>query len=97
LGSLVGNNTLTSLLGLCPILLELHNLSSKIFLEDVLLALGPDFGPSVEFWVRLPLLKTQAHVVIALGTTRGIYTKTPVTKGNHEVQEKVNHEVLSMS
>jgi hypothetical protein len=57
------------------ILLGLHNLGSQIFLEDAPLALGPNFGPSVEFWVRLPLLKTQVHVVIALGTPRGIITK----------------------
>ena len=61
------------------ILLGLHNLGSQIFLEDVPLALGPNFGPSFEFWVWLPLLKTQVHVVIALGTPRGTITKTPLT------------------
>ena len=79
LGSLVGNNTLTSLLDLCPILLGLHNLGSQIFLKDAPLALGPDFGPLVEFWVQLPLLKTHAYIVIALSTTRGIITKNPFT------------------
>ena len=70
---------LSSLLGPCSHLLGLHNLGSQIFLKDAPLALGPNFGPSVEFWVRLPLLKTQAHVAIALGTPRGTNTKTPLT------------------
>jgi hypothetical protein len=48
-------------------------------LEDAPLALGLNIGPSVEFWVRLPLLKTQVHVAIVLGTTRGTNTKTPLT------------------
>ena len=61
------------------ILLGLHNFGSQIFLEDAPLALGPNFGPSVEFWVRLPPLKTQVHAVIALGTPRGTITKTPLT------------------
>ena len=64
---------------LVPILLGLHNLGSQIFLEDVPLALEPNFGPSVEFWVRFPPLKTQVHIVIALGTPRGTITKTPLT------------------
>jgi hypothetical protein len=78
-GFLVGNITLTSLLDPCPILLGFHNLGSKIFLEDDPLALGPDFGLLVEFWSRISLLKTRVHVAIALGTTRGIITKTPPT------------------
>ena len=78
-GFLVGNITLTSLLDPCPILFGLHNLGSQIFLEDTPLAFKPDFGPSVEFWVRLPLFKTQVHIMIALSTTRGIITKTPLT------------------
>ena len=59
-----------------------YNLGSKLFLEDAPLALRPSFGPSVGFWVRLPLLKIQAHVAIALGTTCGINTKTPLTLPN---------------
>ena len=51
----------------------------SIFLEDVPLALGPNFGLLVEFWVQLPHLKTQVHVVIALGMPRGNITKTPLT------------------
>ena len=57
------------------VLLRLYNFSSQIFLEDVLLALGLNLGPLVEFWVQLPLFKTQVHVVIALGTPRGTITK----------------------
>ena len=41
-----------------------------------------NFGPSVEFWVRLPRLKTQVHVVITLSTPRGKITKTPLTAWN---------------
>ena len=78
-GFLVGNITLTSLLDPCPILFGLHNFGSQIFLEDAPLALGPDFEPSVEFGVRLPLLKTKVDIVIAFGKTRGIITKTPLT------------------
>ena len=58
--------------------LGFHNLGSQIFLEDAPLAFGPNFGPSIEFGFLL-LLKTQVHVVIALGTSRGIVTKTPLT------------------
>jgi hypothetical protein len=65
------------------ILLGLHNLGSQLFLEDASLALGPNFGLSVEFWVRLPLLKTQVHVMIALDTPRGTITKTPPTLGSN--------------
>ena len=59
-----------------------YNLGSKLFLEDAPLALRPSFGPSVGFWVRLPLLKIQAHVAIALDMTRGINTKTLTFFGN---------------
>jgi hypothetical protein len=69
-------------------LLRLQNLGSQIFLEDAPLALGPNFGLSVEFWIRLPLLKTQAHVVIALGTPRGTITKTPPTQSNHNSESE---------
>jgi hypothetical protein len=64
------------------IYLGFHSLSSQLFLEDAPLALGSNFGPSVEFWVRLPLLKTQVHVVITLGMTNGFSTKTPLTYVN---------------
>ena len=64
------------------IYLGFHNLGSQLFLEDAPLALGPNFGPLVEFWIQLPLLKTQIHVVIALGMTRGINTKTSLTDSN---------------
>ena len=54
-------------------------LAFNYFLEDAPLALGSNFGPLVEFWVRLPPFKIQVHVVIALGTPRGTITKTPLT------------------
>jgi hypothetical protein len=78
-GFLVGNIVLSSLFGSCSPYLGFHDFGSQLFLEEAPLALGPNFGPSVEFWVRLPLLKTQVHVAIAFGTTRGIGTKTPLT------------------
>ncbi len=78
-GLLIGNIVLSSLFGSCSPYLGFRDFGSQLFLEDAPLALGPNFGPSVEFWVRLPLLKTQVHVVIALDTTRGISTKTPLT------------------
>ena len=61
------------------IYLGFHSLGSQPLLEDAPLALRLNFGPSVEFWIRLLLLKTQVHVVIALGMTRGTNTKTPPT------------------
>ena len=57
----------------------LDSFGFQLFLEDAPLVLGPTFGPSVEFWVQLPLLKTQVHVVIAFGMTHGTSTKTPLT------------------
>ena len=54
-------------------------LALKILFGSIPLALGLNSGPLVEFWVRLPLFKTQVHVVIALGTPCGIITKTPLT------------------
>ena len=69
-----------ALLVIVLIYLGFYNLSSQLFLEDASLALGPNFGPSVEFWVRLSLLETQAHVVIALSMTRGANTKIPLTE-----------------
>ena len=62
--------------------LGLNSFGFQLCLEDAPLALGPTFGPSVEFWVRLPLHKAQVHVVIAFGSTRDIRTKTPLTDVN---------------
>ncbi len=58
------------------ICLGLDSFGFQLFLEDTPLALGPNFGPSVEFWVRLPLHKAQMHVATALGATRGTSTKS---------------------
>ncbi len=79
LGFLLAIFSCLAFLAVVPIYLSFHNLGSQLFLlEDAPLALGPNFGPSIEFWVQLPLLKTQAHVAIALGTTHGTSTKTPL-------------------
>jgi hypothetical protein len=80
-GFLIGNNILVNPFGICSYLFwAFVTLALEHPWKNVPLALGPNFGPLVEFWVRLPLLKTQVHVVIALGTPRGIITKTPLTK-----------------
>ena len=55
----------------------------KILFGSIPLALGLNSRPSIEFWVRLPPLKTQVHVVIALSTPRGTVTKTPLTERFH--------------
>ena len=55
----------------------------KIVFGSIPLALGLNSRPSIEFWVRLPPLKTQVHVVIALSTPRGTVTKTPLTERFH--------------
>ena len=81
-GFLVGNIVLSSLFGSYAPYLGFRDFGSQSFLEDASLALGPNSGPSVEFWVQLPLLKIQVYVAIALGTTRGIDTKTPLTNFN---------------
>ena len=82
LGFLLAISPWQAFLVLVLTLLGLQNLSSQIFLEDAPLALGPNFGLSVEFWVRLLLLKTQVHIVIPLGTPRDTITKTPLTMLN---------------
>ena len=61
------------------IYLGFNSFSFQLCLEDAPLALGPTFGPSVEFWIRLPLHKAQVHIEIALGATCDTSTKTPLT------------------
>ena len=79
-GLLIDNIALISFLVLVLILFGLlWSWLSKTSLESIPLALGPDFRPLVEFWVRLSFLKIQVHVVIAPGTPHGIITKTPLT------------------
>ena len=91
MGFLVSNIVLSSLFGSCAPYLGFCDFGSQLFLEDAPLVLGPNFGPSVEFWVRLPFFKTQVYVAVALSTTRGIDTKTPFTVGN-KIKIPINME-----
>jgi hypothetical protein len=71
------------------IYLGFNSFGFQLCTEAAPLALGPTFGPSVEFWVRLPLHKTQVHVTIALSATRGTSMKTPHTPQLHAIGKEM--------